>query len=355
VRYYLVIFFVQILILFLISGTAFADSSCKNLFSSNKEKIVLGYETVYEGKGAEAFYDVTRSSGHGPSSFELKIFSNGFLSYLLKLKDSAGNGIELGSPFQMVELGPGTGEKAVFALKDLQAKGAMPEKYVLMDYSESMLDLAHASIAKEFPLLDLTTKQGDLNCYNCLDLSLKKDIPTVYMMLGQTLGNFRNKIEILDGILNTLKPEDQLIIGVSSVPSVESGIKKSLLQALKNYQEPKVLEFMLSNLKEMGLNESNGSYELKIDMEEKAIVAVFTTSREVAHKGKIIKKGAEIEFFYSKRFTLLEPMHLIEPTKFKVAFTFYHSDHDQMIYVLKRRFEGESFTNIGLKDLSDGF
>ncbi len=118
-----------------------------------------------------------------------------------------------GPPFDLVELGPGNGQKTRLLLRALRAR-SQPFRYVPIDISRSALAALMDSLNASFPGIEA---EGVIADYaSGLEwLARRAEVRTVVLFLGSNLGNFTEAeaLAFLRRLWHTLKDDDRVLIG----------------------------------------------------------------------------------------------------------------------------------------------
>ena len=130
-----------------------------------------------------------------------------------------------GTKYHYVSLGPGTGEKDRTVLQALQP--AYPEMlYVPVDMSAEMLRICMQPI-RDLPFIKAFRRQllpvqidfsddENLEELQALRDRLMGDEPILWALLGNTVANFEDDLELIERITTLLRPQDLLMLEVAT-------------------------------------------------------------------------------------------------------------------------------------------
>jgi dimethylhistidine N-methyltransferase len=198
----------------------FARDTCAGL-SANPKFLLPKY--FYDDTGSLIFEEITSMPGYYLTGCEMEIFSNETDSITDALLD-------YGEPFNLIELGPGSGIKTMLLLKSFFRRSA-GFKYFPVDISSKANEQLVQNLIKEFPLLDIVPFTGDYLDLPALNGSFG-DSRKIILFLGSNIGNMeQNELNrFLDGVSAYTSKGDRLIIGFD--------LKKSPEIIMKAYDDP---------------------------------------------------------------------------------------------------------------------
>jgi L-histidine N-alpha-methyltransferase len=131
------------------------------------------------------------------------------------------------SPYHYLSLGPGTGEKDVLVLRDLES-AHRARRYLPVDMSHEMLWLAIRQVLLNSPLprnritpirLDFS-RQDSVDSLRELLEQVASDEPVLFSLLGNTMANFMQDDQFLNRLLHLLRPQDRLLLEVATTEAL---------------------------------------------------------------------------------------------------------------------------------------
>lgn len=158
----------------------------------------------YDARGGDLFDQITRLPEYYPTRTERGI-----------LQARAADIARLTGAETLIELGSGTSEKTRILLDALTSSGTL-ERFVPFDVDTATLTQASATIAAEYPRLDVHAVVGDFERHLGL-------LPTqgrrLIAFLGSTIGNFdpAQRALLLGALRSTLRPGDAVLLGFDLV------------------------------------------------------------------------------------------------------------------------------------------
>jgi len=135
-------------------------------------------------------------------------------------------------PYHYVSLGPGDGQKDAVILQDLRRDNAQL-CYVPVDTSTEMLRLAVRDLIRQLKFsgkrilsvpLDFSAQDNATELRRLLT-GLFGDTPVLFSLLGNTIANFDDDVELL-GMLATelLRPQDRFLLEVATTPRLDADL-----------------------------------------------------------------------------------------------------------------------------------
>lgn len=173
--------------------------------SSNPKTLSSKY--FYDAKGDKIFQQIMALPEYYLTRKEFEILEKQHEAILKPILD-------LGVPFNLVELGAGDGQKTKILLRYLESKQA-EFSYFPIDFSATVLDELTADLATQFPNLSVTaienTYRGALR-----EKMWENGRITLILFMGANLGNFQleEAYELLDHLRIGSSYEDFVLIGL---------------------------------------------------------------------------------------------------------------------------------------------
>jgi L-histidine N-alpha-methyltransferase len=158
----------------------------------------------YDERGSELFDRITRLPEYYPTRTERSI-----------LEARAGEIAAASGADVLVELGSGTSEKTRLLLTALREAGTL-RRFVPFDVDPSVLRLAGAALAEEYPGLEVEGVVGDFTRHLG---ELPTDGRRMVAFLGSTIGNLApaERTAFLAELAGTLHPGDSFLLGTDLV------------------------------------------------------------------------------------------------------------------------------------------
>jgi L-histidine Nalpha-methyltransferase len=184
-------------------------------------------------------------------------------------------------PECIVELGAGTSQKTLLLLSE-QAKQRGAGVFAPIDVSLASLRIARDSVAKNFPQLTFHGLHGQ---YEEGIAAIDKNLPTLFVFLGSTVGNFDHSQfdAFFNHVAKSMGPEDYFLLGADRVK------EPRLLEAAYDDSQGVTAEFILNVFK--NVNRILGSdfdrkkmrYEARYNVEWRRVemYAVATEAQEI--------------------------------------------------------------------------
>jgi L-histidine N-alpha-methyltransferase len=166
----------------------------------------LSPKHLYDTRGSELFEQITELPEYYPTRTELSILR----ANARAIVDATGAG-------ELVELGAGASLKARVILDAMRDAGTL-RRYIPLDVSESVVEEPAATLADDYPGLEVHGVVGDFERH--LDhVPREGDTPRVVALLGGTIGNFPpgTRRGVLREIGTLLAEGDRLMLGTDLV------------------------------------------------------------------------------------------------------------------------------------------
>jgi L-histidine N-alpha-methyltransferase len=179
----------------------------------------------YDSRGSELFEQITELPEYYPTKAEQTI-----------LDRFADEIVELVSPEEIVELGPGSARKTN-SLLDPMVDAGNGALYVPVDVSEAAVQASAERLVDEYPTLEVHGIVGDFEQH--LDRVPRNDHRRLVAFLGGTIGNFDRgeRQTLLEKVRDQLGPDDRLLVGTDLVK------ERSRLEAAYNDSAGVTAEF----------------------------------------------------------------------------------------------------------------
>ncbi len=164
---------------------------------------------VYLGEGAKKWQAIAQKrSGGGINSVEAGLLNKRAKDFLSVFKES--------KKINIIDIGCGDGTPALPLLEELEEQG-IDFRYVPLDISQEMLDIAEDTILKKYKNCEVKKVLLDFELGNFSDVTydLKLDgSSNLLLFLGSTIGNFSDRNRVLTNIRDSMSSDDFLMVGV---------------------------------------------------------------------------------------------------------------------------------------------
>ncbi len=197
----------------------FAEDVNKGLSSKFKH---LSSKYFYDDQGSQIFQQIMHMPDYYLTDSEHEILQE----QSSQIVESLG----FDSHFNIIELGPGDGQKTFHFLKYL-ADNHLPVTYIPVDISAAAINLLTDKLHQELPGLDIHPLVGDY--FHVLDENFEfKEDPKLLMFLGSNIGNYRTSdaVRLLSLFGSKMNLGDKLLIGMD--------LQKNPSTILNAYNDP---------------------------------------------------------------------------------------------------------------------
>jgi len=310
-------------------------SSTPDYFESNKQvsefvtalrgrsEIPLKFEYLQDG--ANRWDRLVHSKDYGIGLEEAKIIK-GYVNEILN---------ETSEKVNILDIGCGNGEKALLFLENIKSKR---KKYVALDISKTMLELAKKKILKKEPELNAEFYNIDFeagNFANITDNLREKNYSNnLLLFLGNTLGNVSDKSRVLSNIRESMTLKDYLLIGI------ELFDVKRIQEILRHYEGNNLWkDNIMTALEYFGLNKEDGSIIVKFNKDKNQVEARFVIKRSktLKYRSKRINlvKGNKILLMISYKATPKSMQILLAKIGFIIKRLFLNKREDYALFLCK--------------------
>ncbi len=163
----------------------------------------------YLGEGAERWHSIAKKrKGSGINSVESQLLKKRVRDFLSSFPNK--------TKLNVIDMGCGDGSP-VFPILDELIKQNIIFRYVPLDISQEMLDLAEKETTKRYPNCDVKKILLDFEMGNFSDITYNlktENYSNLIVFFGSTLGNFSDRNRVLTNIRDSMGADDFLIVGV---------------------------------------------------------------------------------------------------------------------------------------------
>jgi uncharacterized SAM-dependent methyltransferase len=181
----------------------------------------------------------------------------------------------------IIDLGCGNGT-AVVPIIETAKKQGFEIKYVPLDISSEMLEIAENTIRKKFPGTEIIKKEIDFEAGNFSDFTYelsKNGYSNFFIFFGNTIGNFSDPGRVLSNFRDSMGPDDYLLIGTE----LENLSKTNLI--IERYRgEKEVYDFVMNLPKKIGILEKEINYSVTWNEKKQQIEIKITLKKDVELK-----------------------------------------------------------------------
>lgn len=275
----------------------------------------LSPKYFYDERGSRLFEEITRLPEYYLARAERALLERWMRPWVAELR-----------PRSLVELGAGSARKTRVVLDAMRAEGC-GEVFVPMDVSAEFLLETAKSVRAEYPGLRVEPEVMDMTAAESVTLEIPT--PTLYALLGSTLGNFYppEAVELLGRVRSWMKPGDALLLGVDLRPG--SGKSVDVVEAAYNDAQGVTARFNLNVLRvlnrELGADFDLEGFEhrARYDPAEGRIeISLRALEDQTVHfPGSVIvslEKGEEIRTEVSCKYDRASLAALAEPAGLRI-------------------------------------
>jgi len=202
-------------------------------------------------------------------------------------------------PLQIAEIGPGNGVHSAAFLTEIANGAAAASRYLAIDFSQTLLQMASRRITETCgEYIDVATALWDVEQSECglIDEWRTGGEPIVICLLGNTIGNVEDPVDVLHNIAASAREGDLLLISVT-LTSPSRGSRYALAPYETEVFEAAVLEpFVMAGI-------SRESLKLALSVADDAVEGVVQVVDPISFEGVEVAEGEQIRCFVSRRFT----------------------------------------------------
>ncbi len=277
----------------------FSQRQLAELITAIKGRSEIPLKFNYVGKiGASNWDRIAKRRGvdpHGINSVEATLLNAKTGSFLSSFKNL--------EKLNIIDIGPGNAFP-VIPLLDRLKEMKVKFRYVPVDISQAMLDLATNSVKKIFPEVAVKQVLLDFELGNFPEITYKLrkgGYKNFMLFLGSTLGNQSYRTRVLTNFRDSMTSDDYIAIGV------ELANLYKIDKLMRQYDVPEVKDLVFTVARYIGLKPSDGDFDIKFNYELHQIDFGFRFSKDrkikIANEEVIFESGDRLLLFISHKFT----------------------------------------------------
>jgi len=291
---------------------AFENPKQGQEYVSALRQCILAFKFAYIGRAAYTHDELVRSQEYGLADTEAGLIRARFASTILPKLNMMG--------LNVVDIGAGNGTKALTVLEIIH-QTISSLRYMALDYSETLLQIAIQNILSKLPWLDTSIHRIDFEASSFRDIihqvQEKNQFPVLALLLGQTLGNPPNRLQALLNIRQSLRVNDSILIGV------ELFQQDRISEVLAHYQNESFFRAIFNSLTFAGLQRADGVLEVSFNELTRDVEVHFTLTKSIQIRanpfGDIkLEKGDRLLIGVSHRFIEPELKELLTTSGFVI-------------------------------------
>jgi L-histidine Nalpha-methyltransferase len=289
----------------------FESADHRSEFAECLRRRVVPLKFAYTGSAAFAHDRLSHSSGYqsviGPAQDEAAVFTKALL--------------QEGRP-QMVEIGPGGGAHSL-AFFQAMADGAVPRRYLALDFSSTLLGIARGRIAAGPKRPDrIDTGQWDVEGGPSREIDRWRDggDPLAICFFGNTIGNVEDPGRVLSNIAISARTGDTLVLSTTKLP--ESADEAEILGP---YTNEVFRDAILEVFRVAGIDVAD--IRLDITLEPGVVKGSVECLNRIEFDGVVLEKGEHVRCFISRRFLSINVRSLLDNTGWVITDELDRNDH----------------------------
>ncbi|WP_344612938.1 L-histidine N(alpha)-methyltransferase [Dactylosporangium salmoneum] len=233
----------------------------------------------------------------------------------------------------LAEVGPGNGRHSVAFLRGLAERGRAPRRYLGVDFSATLLNIAAeriraqagAGLAVDTAVWDVEDRPSP-----CLERWRSGAGPVVVCMLGGTLGNLESPVQVLRNLADGLCSGDVLLLTVLLRPATAA-----VESTMSAYRTEAFRCAALEPLVAAGLRPAD--MRLTLTYDDSAVVGEVTLLRDARVGRTRLPRGHQFRCFLSRRFAGDEVIRLLYDSGWAVrAVRVDEADHHMTLVAARK-------------------
>ncbi len=241
------------------------------LITAIKGRGEIPLKFAYLGEGAKNWDKIAhhRTDSGGINSVEGKLLADKATSFISAFGKTP--------KINVIDIGCGNGLPTFPIMEELQKKN-IPFRYIPIDISNELLDLAEQSVQKEFNV-EVKKYQLDFELGNFSDITyeLKSDgSANLLCFLGSTLGNHSDRSRVLTNFRDSMSSEDFLIIGVELTNFTK------INKILTYYKDDAAKDFVCFIPEQIGINRGDAEFNAEWNEKDSQIEIRLLLKKDIA-------------------------------------------------------------------------
>lgn len=234
------------------------------------------------------------------------------------------------------EAGPGNGIHTVAFLGELMRAECIPTKYLGLDFSRTLLEIASDRLKLAFPALEVETQKWDfeaaptfaINEWCCGE-------PVLALLIGHTLGNPENPEAVLRNFHDSLDSKDLFLLSVAlwNDPDIAT--------LLAPYETEIFRDAAMKPLLMAGIEESAVTFVVRFDSSIQSVVGECVVTRPLRISNReedlVLRPDDRITCFLSRRFSDTDLKSLIHTCGWSIVEAGYSATRSHAAFVLRRQ------------------
>lgn len=288
---------------------------------------ILPFKFAYIGSAAYTHDELIRSPEYGLADAEADLITSRFLIDVAPYLSERTS--------RIVDVGSGNGMKGVLVYQELRKQFTIAN-YVALDYSQTLLKIAKATLLKNEPSLNIDIFEVDFETAQSVSNFRRVLLPSIpcslFLFLGHTLGNPANRLQVLSNIRSCMKSGDKIMIGVELYRQGKE------FQILEHYQNEAFFRAIFTPLTFAGFKRSDGEIIVTFNETTRDVVVRFDIRadlriRTTLSEDIVLKSGDDLQIGISHRFERTELSELLLSAGFDMHTLILNRDESYALVV----------------------
>ncbi len=314
--------------------STFTTSQVVEIINALKTKKEIPLKLTYINGGAKIWNNIIESS-YNKGDYETSLTDVELLkeaSYFLLRKSNSYDKVNI------VDIGQGNSITTKKFIQSFLDTGKL-NKYIAIDVSKEMNEIAEANINKWFPGLNFTSYVHDIEKYDIANILFNEkkggNVLNIVLLVGATIGNVKNQRWLYDNIRYGFDDRDIFIV-TNKLEKADN--KTDFIEPLTKHPER---HLWIPDL--LGIDLESPELVFYYDEEEKAKVGYLKLSKPHTITFKVegfeivveIPSNTKIQIFYHKMSARENLIKILEKADFEPIHMITSSDHSHILVTCK--------------------
>lgn len=227
-----------------------------------------------------------------------------------------------------IEIGADDGIKSIKLIDLLYGDNIKINNYCFLDFSDELL----AKCKKTMTDRGLRCNFYKCDIENLVDnVFLKKNKSTLFVFIGNTLGNVEDEENVLRNFYKIMGDTDYLLLGVTLRNN-----NITVQQELQAYNNMLFTDSVLAFLNYIGIKTTRNNFFIYYDEHKNMIIGEYEILEPFIWDNEIVlNTGDKVRCFQSKRYAINECMSLFKTAKLQIQDYYIDNNEKHALFLLK--------------------
>lgn len=300
------------------------------LITSIKGRGEIPVKFCYLGEGAKEWDRIAKrrtSVMKGINTFESDLLKKRIKNIVSTFSDC--------KKINIIDIGCGNGEPVAPILDELSKLG-ITIRYVPIDISREMLDIAKDFVSKRYKNIEIKTFQLDFELGNFSDIIFELKgggYSNLLLHLGSTLGNHSDRQRVLANFRDSMSSDDYLIIGVELTNFLK------INKILPHYEEKELGDILYLMPEYIGIDRKDTDYDFswndKLNQVEVKMILKKDARVKIGDEKFTLEKGEAILLVRSVKFSEWSITKLMSDVGFRTELLTTNPDRGYLLSMIQ--------------------